>query len=163
MSGATLGPAFAGILVRELDRLIRLVEAYPDEESLWETAGSAKNSAGTLALHLVGNLEHFVGAGLGGTGYVRDREAEFGDRDVSRAEIVARIRGCQETMRASLEARSDEELLGAYPSPLPGTLAASLDGEATAASMLAHLTWHLGWHLGQIDYHRRILVGGEAV
>lgn len=160
MNDSILGPAYARILVRELDRLVRLVEAYPDEADLWRTEGSITNSGGTLALHLVGNLEHFVGAVLGETGYVRDREAEFGDRDVPREDIVRRIRACQQALRDTLEGLGDEALLGAYPATLP----ASLGGEGVpAATFLTHLTWHLGWHLGQIDYHRRMLVGGEAV
>ena len=159
VSAPALGAAYARILVRELDRLARLVESYPDEAGLWRLEGSVSNSAGTLALHLAGNLEHFVGAVLGGTGYVRDREAEFGDRNVPRVEIVRRIRRCQETVREALEGMPDDELLDRYPAPVP----ASLGSEASAAEFLTHLTWHLGWHLGQIDYHRRILTGGEAV
>ena len=161
MSASTpvLGPAFASILVRELERLVRQVEAYPDEADLWRTPGTTKNSAGTLALHLAGNLEHFIGAVLGWSGYVRDREAEFGDRDVPREEVIRRIRACQRTMQETLGRMDDDTLLAAYPSQLP----ASLGEHATSAAFLAHLTWHFGWHLGQIDYHRRMLVGGEAV
>lgn len=159
MSAATLGPAFARILSRELDRLVRLLESYPDEESLWRVEGSVRNSPGTLALHMVGNLEHFVGAVLGDTGYLRDREAEFGERDLSRKEIIGRIRGCQKTVRTTLDGLSDRTLLTTYPATLP----ASLGEDVSAAEFLAHLTWHLGWHLGQVDYHRRLLVGGDAV
>ncbi len=159
MSPRKLGPAYARILTRELDRLVRQLEAYPDEESVWRTEGSVKNAAGTLALHVVGNLEHFVGAVLGETGYVRDREGEFGDRAVPRAEIIRRIRACQETLRDTLEGLSDQTLLAPCPAPLP----ASLGEDVSAAEFLTHLTWHLGWHLGQVDYHRRLLVGGEAV
>ncbi len=156
---SSLGPAFASILVRELDRLIRQLEAYPDEADLWTTPGSTRNSPGTLALHLAGNLEHFVGSVLGGTDYVRDRDAEFGDRDVPRDEIVRRIRACQATLRDVLGGVDDATLLAGYPARLP----ASLGEHASSAAFLAHLTWHFGWHLGQIDYHRRMQVGGEAV
>jgi hypothetical protein len=159
MNDPVLGPAYASILIRELERLVRQLEAYPDEADLWRTPGSVKNSAGTLALHLAGNLEHFVGTVLGETGYVRDREGEFGDRDVSRDEIIRRIRACQETMRETLGGMDDATLLAPYPGPLPATLGS----EVASAAFLTHLTWHFGWHLGQIDYHRRILVGGEAV
>jgi hypothetical protein len=159
LSTPVLGPAWADILVRELDRLVRLLEAYPDEADLWTTPGTTKNSVGTLALHLAGNLEHFVGAGLGQTGYVRDRPAEFGDRDVPRAEIIERIRACQETLRSTLSEIPDATLLADFPGQIP----ASLEGHTSAAALLAHLTWHFGWHLGQIDYHRRITVGGEAM
>ncbi len=159
MSSHVLGPAYADILVRELERLVRQLEAYPDEGHLWTTPGTVKNPIGTLALHLAGNLEHFVGAVLGGTGYVRDRPAEFGDREVPRAEIIGKIRACQETLRSTLPGIPDARLLEDYPGQLP----ASLEGHASSAAFLAHLTWHFGWHLGQVDYHRRITVGGEAI
>jgi len=156
----TLGPAWAAILTRELDRVIREVEAYPKEADLWATPGSVKNSAGTLALHLAGNLEHFIGAGVGNTGYVRDRDGEFGDRDVPRAEIVRRLEAAKASIQTSLASLPDAAVLSTYP----GTAPASLGGDGvTTANFLTHLTWHLGWHLGQIDYHRRITVGGEAV
>jgi len=161
MSDFVLGPAFATLLTRELERLVRQVEAYPDEADLWCTPGSVTNSAGTLALHLAGNLEHFVGGALGGSGHVRDRDEEFGDRDVPRGEIIRciRIRACRTNVRRALEARSDATLLTAYPGQAP----ASLGEGVTAATFLTHLTWHLGWHLGQIDDHRRAVAGGNPV
>src|SRR3954465_15437167 len=43
----------------------------------WSKPVDPGNSVGHLVLHLTGNLNYFVGAQLGGTGYVRDREREF--------------------------------------------------------------------------------------
>lgn len=37
------------------------------------------NSIGHLVLHITGNLNHYIGAGIANTGYVRDRPKEFGD------------------------------------------------------------------------------------
>jgi len=104
-----------------------------------------------------------VGAVLGDTDYVRDREAEFGDRGVPREELIRRVRRCQATIRRTLEEMPDPVLLATYPATLPASLAASLGGDGSAVAFLTHLTWHLGWHLGQVDYHRRLLVGGESV
>lgn len=152
MSGTVAGH-FARMLDRDLAALGQQVESYPDEASLWRVGGSIKNSAGTLALHLVGNLEHFVGAVLGGTGYVRDREAEFGDRDVPRAEILDRIAHCREVVAATLGGMDDEAVHG----PFPGRLPPIYDEGASTHLFLLHLAAHLGWHLGQVDYHRRLL------
>ena len=38
------------------------------------------NSGGNLALHLIGNINHFFGANLGGTGFVRKRDLEFSNK-----------------------------------------------------------------------------------
>lgn len=156
--GRTLGPALAAVLGRELERFQREIAAYPDERDLWRVEGTARNSPGTLALHAAGNLEAYVGAVLGDTGYVRDREAEFGDRDVPRAELIRRLEHARAVVVDTLHGVDDATLLAPYPGPLPAHL-----GQVSAVGFLVHLTWHLGWHEGQVDYHRRILVGGEPV
>ena len=51
------------MLHRELAAVQREIEAYPNDDSLWQLAPGISNSGGTLALHLAGNLRHFVGAG----------------------------------------------------------------------------------------------------
>ncbi|MGD8320767.1 MAG: DinB family protein [Gemmatimonadota bacterium] len=147
-----LGRDFAHILDRDLGRLADQIEAYPDDASVWRVGGTTKNAAGTLAVHLVGNLLHFVGAVLGETGYVRDRDREFSERGVPRAELLARIRACRETIRPVLEGLSDEALSRPYPGDLPPAMAG-----ATTHRFLLHLSGHLTWHLGQVDYHRRLL------
>lgn len=151
----TLGPSFAFILNRGLGRLAEQLVSYADERNLWMVGGQTKNSPGTLALHLVGNLEHFIGNVLGGTGYERDRDAEFGERDVPREELLKRIDACRQTMSDTLGALSDEQILAPYPAESPMGL-----GDESAHTFLLHLTGHLSWHLGQIDYHRRIVGGG---
>ena len=123
--------------------------------SVWMIGGETKNSAGTLALHLVGNLEHFIGSAMGGTGYQRDRDAEFGDRNVPRDELLRRIAGCRQTMTGTLGAMTVETVLAPYPGQSPMGL-----GDESAHTFLLHLTGHFSWHLGQIDYHRRIVAAG---
>lgn len=149
----SLAGDFARVLGRDLDTLAGQIGSYPDDASLWRVGGSIKNSAGTLALHLVGNLEHYVGAVLGGTGYVRDRDREFGDRDVPRDEILGRLARCQETVLSTLGRLSDDDVRAPYPGELPPAF-----GDVSTHLFLTHLVWHLGWHLGQVDYHRRLLI-----
>src|SRR3989442_9068567 len=81
----------AAILRRDLGALRREIEAYADDRDLWRVAPGISNCAGTLALHLAGNIQFFIGAVLGGTGYVRDRDAEFARRDIPRAELLREI------------------------------------------------------------------------
>jgi len=66
------------VLVRDLRTLAAELDAYPDDASVWACPPGIPNAAGTLVLHVAGNLRHFVGARMGGTGYVRDRAAERG-------------------------------------------------------------------------------------
>jgi hypothetical protein len=147
---------FARIMGRDLDAVARELEAYPEEADMWRVVGDTKNSAGTLALHIVGNLEHFIGGVLGNTGYTRDRDAEFGDRDVPRAELLRRIAGCRERVTGTLEGLSD----AALGLPYPGKLPPHLEGASTHLFVL-HLSVHLNWHLGQMNYHRRMLPAAQ--
>jgi len=144
--------AIAAILARDLRALRREIEAYADERDLWRAVPGITNSGGTLALHLAGNLQHFIGAVLGSTGYVRDRAAEFARRDVPRSELLRQIDETIATVERILPALGDEVLAGPYPQPPGGTT-------PTTAAFLLHLATHLTYHLGQIDYHRRMLTG----
>lgn len=140
------------ILTRELLALRRGIEAYPDDASVWRPMPGIANVGGTLALHIAGNLQHFIGAVLGGTGYVRDRDAEFARRDVSRDEILREIDAAIAAVERGLQSIGDDALPRAYPEKVAGR-------EVVTADYLVHLSSHLSYHLGQLDYHRRIVTG----
>lgn len=79
------------IFERDLNKLKDEISFYKDEKSLWIVKNEISNSAGNLCLHLVGNLNHFIGTALGKTGYVRNRENEFAAKNISREELVIEI------------------------------------------------------------------------
>lgn len=144
--------SLAQLFERDLDKVIQELRAYPDEQSVWEIQPGVLNSAGTLALHLSGNLMQFIGVDLGGLAYQRDREAEFSRRGVPRAELIA---GLQETRR-----RVGQTLRGLDASRLsevPVHLPPSFAPDTTVYTFLLHLYGHLNWHLGQVNYLRRIV------
>lgn len=145
----TLGQDFANIYGRELDRLADEIAAYRNDTDVWSTLGTQKNSPGTLAVHVVGGLMWFIGAALGHSGYLRDRDREFSERDLPRDEVVGRVRECRDTIVPVLQKLDDAVLDAAFPHETP----ARLQGITTRAFLL-HLLWHLGWHVGQIYYHR---------
>ncbi len=145
----------AAMLDRDLRGLRRELEAYPDERQIWQPVPGLPNTAGTLALHLAGNLQHYIGAVWGGTGYVRDRPAEFARRDVSRAELIGEIERARAAVAAGLAALRPEDLDADFPEPIAGVRVRSGD-------MLVHAAAHLGYHLGQLDTHRRLVTGNQA-
>ena len=116
---STMGQDFANIYGRELDRLAEEVAAYENDSDLWSTSGGQKNPPGNLALHTAGTLMHFIGGGLGASGYVRDRDREFSEHDVPRAEIVRRIRECRDTVVPVLAGLEDAAMGGAHPGDVP--------------------------------------------
>lgn len=140
------------MISRDLQALKRELEAYPDERDLWKTPPGIANSAGTLALHLCGNLQHFIGAKLGGSGYVRNRPQEFAARDVPRAELARLADVTLAAVERALAALDDAGLERAYPEPVAGFTVKTGD-------FLIHLVGHLDYHLGQVDYHRRLVTG----
>ena len=143
------------ILLRDLGALQREVELYPDDATPWNSVAGLPNSGGTLVLHLVGNLRHFIGAILGGTGYVRDRKAEFSASNLSRAELVALVLTAKTEVAHTLETIDESALEGTYPVALAGL-------SLPSGLFLLHLATHLTYHLGQLDYHRRVSTGSEA-
>jgi uncharacterized damage-inducible protein DinB len=140
------------IFLRELRALHREIEAYPNEKDIWAVPAGIGNSAGTLALHLAGNLQHYLGARLGRTNYVRNRDAEFARRGVSRAEILEELDAANIAITRAFERISDSDLVESYPEKISGTT-------ITTGEWLVHLVAHTGYHLGQIDYHRRLVTG----
>jgi hypothetical protein len=98
-------PHLQTLFSRELDALAREVRLYPDDESPWKPVPGCPNTGGNLTLHLVGNLRHFIGAQLGSTGYVRNRDAEFSTRGgISRNELLTLIEAARTDVSASLSA-----------------------------------------------------------
>jgi Protein of unknown function (DUF664) len=140
------------ILDRDLGALRREIEAYPDESALWLTPDGVPNSAGTLALHLAGNVQHYLGARLGGSGYLRDRPAEFARRNVPRSDIVEEIEAARRALAAAQQRSVGTDLSADFPEVIGGLRFATGD-------YLIHLVSHFAFHLGQIDYHRRIVTG----
>jgi uncharacterized damage-inducible protein DinB len=145
----------AAILDRELRTVRRELEAYPDEHQMWQAVPGIPNSGGTLALHLAGNLQHYIGALLGHTGYVRDRPAEFARRDVSRAELLDGLETARSVAASVLGRLRDEDLPKQFPEIITG---ARVDTE----EYLVHLLVHLAYHLGQLDVHRRVVTGNAS-
>lgn len=144
--------ALAGLFERDLDRFIAELQAYPDEQSVWQVKEGVLNSAGTLALHLTGNLSQFVGADLGGLPFQRDRDAEFSRRDVPRAELIAGLHRTRQAVGETLRGLNSQHL-----QQVPPNLPPMFPAGTTTSTFLLHLYGHLNWHLGQVNYLRRLL------
>lgn len=146
------GPAIADLFSRELRTIERELNAYQTEDQVWLLPPGLPNSGGTLALHAAGNLQHFIGAVLGGTKYVRDRDAEFQRRDVPRAELIEDLHRADQAVRVTLERLDPSVLAGTYPIAVANRRFNTVD-------YLMHLVAHLAYHTGQVDFHRRIVTG----
>jgi uncharacterized damage-inducible protein DinB len=139
-------------LLRELRALRRELEAYPDEQLIWALPPGLPNSAGTLALHLAGNLRHYVGAILGSTSYIRNRPEEFAARNVPRAVILDQLAEAEKAIESTLPELSAEQMAEPFPEPIR-------DHHLQTDEFLIQLAVHLAYHLGQVSYHRRVVTG----
>lgn len=138
------------IFDRDLNKLITEINLYKDEERLWIIKDGIGNSAGNLCLHLIGNLNHFIGAILGNTGYVREREKEFSLKNIPHKELIQSIENTITVVKESLSKLTATDFEKLFPLEVFGK-------PLTTGFMLLHLTTHLAYHLGQINYHRRLL------
>lgn len=135
---------------RDLNKLREEIEQFTDDADLWKTSGGITNSAGNLCQHLTGNLQHFFGAILGGSGYVRDRDAEFAAKGTTKADLLADIDAAAASVKDTLANLNDDDFAKTYPIEVFGH-------PMTTGYFLVHLTTHFNYHLGQINYHRRLL------
>jgi len=142
----------SAMLSRELRALRRELESYEREDDIWRLTPPISNSAGTLTLHLVGNLRYYVGARLGRSGYVRDRDLEFRDRGVPREKLLALVDTAIREVEDALSHVTEAQLDAPFPEPVAKM-------HLNSGDFLMHLAVHAAYHLGQVDYHRRLVTG----
>lgn len=147
--------SLSALMTRELRAVKRELDLYPDDASVWHAIPGVPNTGGTLALHLAGNIQHFIGAILGRTGYVRDRDTEFARRDVPRQELHAGIDAAIAAVERTFAELQADALARPYPEPI-----AKRRVHVTTFAM--HLLAHLAYHLGQMDVHRRAVTANPA-
>jgi len=135
---------------RDLKKLKVEIESYKDELNLWVVEPDIANSAGNLCLHLIGNLNTYIGATLGGTNYVRNRPLEFSLKNIPQKELITKIDETIIIVEETLDKITQEAIEAEYPLVV-------LTEKTSTEFFLVHLTTHLSYHLGQINYHRRLL------
>ena len=137
---------------RDLNRLMTEIGLYKEEATIWKIEKGISNSTGNLTLHIIGNLNTYIGKELGGTGYVRNRELEFSTKFVKRDLLIEQLNATLEMIKATLSGLSNKDLMQEYPILV-------FTEKTTTEYLLVHLTTHLTYHLGQINYHRRLIEG----
>lgn len=135
---------------RDLKRLRNEIEEYRNEADIWKIAGQINNSAGNLCLHLIGNLNTYIGKELGGTDYIRNRELEFSLKHVPRQDLIKKVDDTIEMINQTLNNFDENRLEAEYPVLV-------FERKTSIEYLLVHLTTHLTYHLGQINYHRRLI------
>ena len=141
-------------IVQGLVSLKKEISLYTNESILWMTDKKINNSAGNLVLHICGNLNHYIGAQLGNTGYIRHRDLEFSDKNVSRQDLIKNIDHTIVMIEECFPLITIDTLKKLYPIKV-------FENDMTVRAMLISIYGHLNYHLGQVNYHRRILDNNE--
>jgi hypothetical protein len=135
---------------KDLNKLLEEVNLFQNEGDLWKTTGTVKNSCGNLVLHIVGGLNHYVGATLAHTLYIRNRDEEFSRKGVSRKELVEQLEKLVPLVKQTVSALTQKDMEAEFPIFFDKP-------KTTTAYVLIRLLAHLDYHLGQVNYLRRIL------
>jgi uncharacterized damage-inducible protein DinB len=135
-------------------RVHELAEPLSDKQ-LWTRPYPYGNSIGNLILHLTGNLSTYIGAQIGGTGYVRNRPIEFTDTGKPKAEILRAFDQTIETVLTTIAKQSDDD----WSAPFFGQLEAESKTRFSAFLSCAAHAYH---HVGQMIYLQRELLGKTA-
>ena len=151
-----LAQELSELFARDLIRWSQELKAFPDTATLWLTVPGISNAAGTLTLHVEGNLREYVGRQIGGIAYRRDRPAEFAVRNVSRDELLARVADVAHLVPGIVAAMTPDVLDESYSEDL-------FNRRMSTRQVVVHLAGHLNYHLGQLDYLRRVLTASGAI
>jgi len=138
------------LFLKNLDRLNKEISSYKNEADLWKVTGGISNPPGNLCLHLCGNLQHYIGALIGKTSYLRNRDAEFSKKNVSRHDLLMEINLTEEVISHVFDSLKEDDLKKPFPDKTFGE-------NVTYAGAILECEVHFAYHLGQINYHRRIL------
>ncbi len=138
------------LYTRDLAKLKQEIALYSSEENIWRIDRNILNSAGNLCLHLIGNLNTYIGAELGNTAYIRNRPEEFSLKNIPGQELIGKIDTMIKMLEAVVGSLTEDQLKSEYPQVVLG-------GKVSTEYFLIHLATHLSYHLGQVNYHRRLL------
>lgn len=140
----------ASLYERDIQKLIEEINSFINEENLWITCGTIKNSCGNIALHIIGGLNYLVGTVLFHTGYIRNREQEFAVKGVDRKLIVEQLQELDSLIKKGISQMTQEQMGTPFPIFFD-------KNNATNGYVLTQLLLHLNYHLGQVNYLRRSL------
>lgn len=141
-------------LVKGLPAQVIAVLDLLGDEQIWWRANDGSNSVGNLVLHVCGSSRHFLGRGLGGSDYVRDRPREFAERGPLAKDVLKQL------VRETAD-ETGRVLAGLDPSRLLEV--SDRAGELfTALALVQRTSHHWAVHTGQIVYAAKMLQAGAV-
>jgi hypothetical protein len=131
------------------DRILKAVSQLDDRQT-WTRPSPESNSVGIILQHLIGNLNQWVCAGIGGADFQRNRPEEFRDHQhASKDEIIQKF--------VNLGNAIQETVSRTKPDALHSPLRIQ-DADLTVMSALYKTISHFEFHEGQILYIAKLLL-----
>ncbi|MDE3109377.1 MAG: DinB family protein [Acidobacteriota bacterium] len=123
-------------------------------EQLWRNPYVYGNSLGHLLLHLTGNLNHYIGARIAGTGYVRNRPLEFTDASrPPKEDVLAAFDRTIDMVAATIRKQTAEDWAALYSDP-------TTPHDRNRFSVIQRMAAHAYHHVGQMIYLAKELQKG---
>jgi uncharacterized damage-inducible protein DinB len=145
---AAVGADYARYFEHLAGRVERAVRSVP-QERLYVKPFTYGNSVGHLVLHLTGNLNHYIGAMIAGTGYVRDRPREFTEgAPPSATDLLAAFQAAVRMVAQTVCSLDDAGWLAPVAEQPP---------IQTRFGLVLVCAAHLNNHIGQMSYLVRAL------
>lgn len=131
---------------RVLAETVRELARPLSESEFWSKPFPFGNSFGHLVLHLSGNLNYYIGSEISGTGYVRDRDREFTEKDrPSKAEVMKRFDEAINLVLQTISQQRQDDWSKDYA-------AAREEDARNRFNILLRCCTHLHHHVGQMTY-----------
>ncbi|MCZ6691565.1 MAG: DUF1572 family protein [Planctomycetota bacterium] len=130
-------------LAEGCNRIEKCLELTNDK-TLWEHPNESLVSIGNLIQHVCGNVSQHILRGIGGEGFVRDRDSEFEKKEMlSRAQLVANVRDVVERACSVIGRMTSDDFERTF----------TIQGFTTdGVAVVAHVVEHFSYHVGQITY-----------
>jgi len=121
------------------------------EEQIWHAPFAHGNTVGHLLLHMTGNLNYYIGARVAETGYLRDRNREFTEKErKSKQELLRAFDDAIAMVQETLRKQTGQDWLCSY--------SAELEPDAKERfSIFLRCAGHAYHHVGQLVYLSREL------
>jgi len=147
---ATLIRDFTRNYQNSAEKIHGLVEPL-SEEQVWTKPYAYGNSIGNLILHLTGNLNYYIGAQIGGTGYVRQRPLEFNSTGIPKDDVLREFDKVIDIVIATIGKQTEDD----WAAPFYGELESESKNRFSAFLACAGHAYH---HVGQMIYLQKQLL-----
>ena len=136
-------------LVIHLTAQIRECLDALNDQMIWWRPNEQSNAVGNLVLHCAGSTRYHIGQIVGGSDFVRNRDAEFAERrEIPKSEL---LRGLNDALEEA------DQVLGTFDPDRLLEMTEWVLKPATFMEVISHQLVHYSAHTGQIAFAAKML------